>query len=296
MNTKNKMKIFLSIALIAFVMIGCSKDDDDNNDDNNNNNPPASGLTAKIDGTAWTSSMNTVTIKDGMTTISGFTAKSTILTINIVSESTGTYQLDNTSAHTAMLVDDTGNYNSVSDSLAGGEVIISDINTADSTISGTYHFDLYDFFSGEKKSVTEGSFTKLKFTGDNGGGGAGDGTMQLDVDGNTWTPDVVTAASALGLIALSGEKSDSEQTISFLLPNDITTGTYDLATGEITAIYIAENELAYFASTGTFEVTTHNTTTNKFEGTFNFEGSDFGTGTVSITNGSFDVTYLEAKK
>ncbi len=163
MNTINKMKVFVSIALIAIIMIGCSKDDDDN-DDNNNNNTPDSG------------------------------------------------------------------------------------------------------------------------------------SMQLDVDGNTWTPDNVASASALGVIALSGDESDSDQHISFLFPNDISAGTYDLTAGEITPIYISEDGSTYMATSGTLEVTTHNTTTNKFKGTFSFEASDFVMDTVSITNGSFDVTYIEAKK
>ena len=295
MYTKNKMKIFLSIAMIAFIMIGCSKDDD-NDDDNNNNNPPTAGFSAKIDGTAWTSTGSTATMEDGWTTITSFSAKSTSITLSIHAVSAGTYALGQTSQHAAILIDDSGTYSSNADALGSGEIVISDVNTSDSLISGTFHFEAFDIYQGgTKKTITEGSFSKVKFTSGNGGG-TGDGAIQLDVDGNAWTPDIITAASALGLIALSGEKSDSYKTISFLLPNDITTGTYDLAEGGITAIYVSEEDQAYFASTGTFEVTKHNTTTNKFEGTFEFEGSDFVTGTVSITNGSFDVSYLEAKK
>ena len=300
MNTKNKIKIFFSIALIAFVMIGCSKDDDDNNgDDNNNNNPPASGLTAKIDGTAWTSSATTATIKDGMTTIAGFTAKTTSLVIAIHSESTGTYQLNQTSTSIASLINDSGTFSTNADPLASGEVIITDINTTDSTISGTYHFEAYDIYqTGTMVSVTGGTFTKVKYTGNSGGGGGGggggQGTMQLDVNGNTWTPQDITAVSALDLIALAGEDPSSDQYMSFLLPNDITTGTYDLP-GELTVLYVNAEGNSYFAASGTLEVTTHNTTTNKFEGTFEFEGSDFVGGSVSITNGTFSVDYLEGK-
>ena len=288
------MKIFLSLALIAFVMIGCSKDDDGNNDDNNNN-PPASGLTAKIDGTAWTSSMNIVTIKDGMTSIVGSSAKSTTLTINIVSESTGTYQLDDSSVHSAMLVDDSGTYTSGGDSLAGGEVIISDINTTDSTITGTYHFDLYALFSGGKKSVTEGTFTNLKFSGDNGGGNNGDGTMQMDVDGTTWIPETVTSASALGLITLAGVDDGTSHQIIFLLPDTISTGTYEWADlGIIALTYVNEDDIPLYPNSGSLHITSHNTTTNLFEGTFDFEATDMVNSTsVSVTNGAFSVNYLE---
>ena len=290
------MKIFLSLALIAFVMLGCSKDDDGNNDGNNNNNPPASGLTAKIDGAAWTSSLNIVTIKDGMTSIVGSTAKGTTLTINIVSDSTGTYQLDDSSVHTAMLVDGSGTYTSAGDSLAGGEVVISDIDTTDSTITGTFYFDLYDF-SGGKKSVTEGTFTNLKFTsGNNGGGGNnGDGTMQMDVDGTTWTPGTVTSASALGLITLAGVDDGTNHKILFLLPDTISTGTYEWADLGIMALtYVTEDDIPLYPDSGSLHITTHNTTTNLFEGTFDFEATDMGNSTsVSVTNGAFSVNYLE---
>ncbi len=297
MYTKNKMKIFLSIALIAFIMIGCSKDDDDNNDDNNNNNPPTAGFNAKIDGTTWTSTGSLATMENGTTTISGFSAKSTSITLSVNAVSAGTYTLGQTAQHIAILIDDSGTYSTNADASGSGEIVISDVNTSDSLISGTFHFEAYEIMqSGTKKTITEGSFTDVKFTsGNGGGGGSGNGTMQLDVDGNTWTPEATTAASALDMIALAGEDSDSEQYLSFLLPNTITTGTYDLP-GEFTVLYVSTEGLPYFASSGTLEVTKHNTATNEFEGTFEFDGSDYAGGTVSITNGSFSVDYLEKKK
>ncbi len=118
--------------------------------------------------------------------------------------------------------------------------------------------------------------------------------MQLDVNGNTWTPEEITSASAIGTLVLGGSESGSEQNVSFIFPDNITTGTYELP-GEFTVMYVSTDGLAYFAASGSLEVTTHNTTTNEFEGTFEFEGSDFTGGTVSITNGAFSVNYLGGK-
>jgi hypothetical protein len=284
------------MALIAVVMMGCSKKDDDNNDDNNNNNPPSTGLTAKIDGTTWTATTSGAVIKNGWTTIAGITGKGKDLTISINSESAGTYTLNENSVHSAILSDGSEFYSTLVDSLAGGEVIISDINTSDSLISGSFHFDIYDIMqTGFKKSVTEGSFKNIKFTSNtNGGGNNNDGTMQLDVDGTTWVPEIVSSVSAIGTLALVGKESNSDRYVSFLFPDTITTGNFDLANYSV--LYVNSEGLTFLLTSGTLDITTHNTSTNKFEGTFSFEGSDYQGSTVSVTNGEFSATYQEAKK
>ena len=124
-----------------------------------------------------------------------------------------------------------------------------------------------------------------------------EGTMQIDVDGTTWTAETVTAAAALDLITLGGIESGSDQQLIFLLPDDITTGTYDLDNGPLGALaitYVSVDNIPLYPTSGTLEITKHNTTTNEFEGTFSFEASDMmNSTTASITNGSFDVNYIE---
>jgi hypothetical protein len=132
--------------------------------------------------------------------------------------------------------------------------------------------------------------------GDNGNTDPpGSGSLQMDVDGSTWKANTIVGASAIGFLTISGKDSGSKQEISFLLPDNIETGTHDLS-GFGTVYYISADDTTYWATSGTLEITKHNTTSNEVKGTFHFEGDDLlNSSTISVTNGSFDVDYAEAK-
>jgi hypothetical protein len=133
---------------------------------------------------------------------------------------------------------------------------------------------------------------------DNPSGGSDNGSLSLSENGVSWTAAKVTAAHALGLITVSGE-DDSDQEIIFLLPETITTGTYNLPSeelGSLSITYVTTANMPMYPVSGSLIITKHNTATNEFEGTFNFEASPLsGDENVSVTNGKFDVKYGGAK-
>jgi len=103
----------------------------------------------------------------------------------------------------------------------------------------------------------------------------------------------VTASKAIGVIGFDGK--EGIYTLTFLLPDDVATGTYELNSSNLEYSAICEKgDDGYMASSGTIVITKHNESTNKLEGTFSFTGSG-AAGEISVTNGSFNLEYQEAK-
>ena len=99
-----------------------------------------------------------------------------------------------------------------------------------------------------------------------------------------------------GKISIIGRRGNTEN-IGIVLPDNILPGTYDLDFfGDYVAIYNQDSSgnNAFASDSGTVTITTHNVTTKKIVGTFNFVGSSFFSPTTkNITNGTFDVTYTQ---
>ncbi len=128
---------------------------------------------------------------------------------------------------------------------------------------------------------------------DNNGGGGSAGTITATIDGEDVDFKSVDANKALGLIAFDG--SEGVYSLSFLLPDDIATGTYDLNSSNLSYSAICEKgDDGYMASSGSITITKHNESTNKLEGTFDFTGSG-AAGEITVSNGSFSLEYKEAK-
>ncbi len=248
-------------------------------------------FTAKIDGSPWAGTTNVASVTEDLITLSSIDGNGEGFAISIFSEYPGTFTLNENSDHVASYSGSSGIYWTNADSLAGGQVIINDINTIDSTITGMFFFEVYDSISGTYKSITEGSFNKIDFSILHGGG---NGTMILDVDGENWMPDIISGISSYGILNLSGTDFGSSRTLNFRLPLSITTGSYNFPlVGNYYASYTESNEV-YYATIGELSITKHDTATNEIEGTFNFDGTEETEASIIyITNGSFSIEYVE---
>jgi hypothetical protein len=248
---------------------------------------------ATIDGNPWTGITNTATVTDSLITINSIDGAGGGFAISIYSEYPGTFTLDQNSEHVASYSNGSGVYMTNSDSMAGGQVIIYEINTIDSVISGMFFFKVYDTLSGTYKEITEGSFNKIDFSILQGGGS---GTMTMDVDGISWLPEIVSGLSSYGILNLSGADLGTSKTISFRLPLSIAAGTYSLPfEGNFTVMFTKETNDIYMATDGWISIIKHDTATNEIEGTFEFEGNVLALpdSTIQITNGSFNINYIE---
>ena len=246
---------------------------------------------AKIDDSPWAGTTSVATVTEDLITVGSIDGNGDGFAISIYSEFPGTFTLDKNSDHVASYTSSSGIYWTNTDPLAGGEVIINEINTIDSTISGMFFFEVYDSISETYKSITEGSFNKIDFSILHGGG---NGVIVMDVDGETWIPEIVSGISSYGILNLGGTDFSTSKALNFRLPLSITTGTHNFPmVGNYYASYAEDNEV-YYATIGELIITKHDTATNEIEGTFNFDGTEELQGNiVYITNGDFSIIYVE---
>ncbi len=174
-------------------------------------------------------------------------------------------------------------------------ISITSINTENKTISGTFKFTGGRFNDAGNlllKKFTNGSFTNISYSGDISTPTGN--TFFAKVDGANFQPISVTSNSLSGSIFVTGKKAGIEN-ITLTVPSTITPGTYEFETfGEYIGMYIVDTTQngTFNAASGSFTIITHDISTKKLKGTFNFVGESlFSSVTHTITEGEFEVTY-----
>jgi hypothetical protein len=158
------MKKSLTACLLLIVLVtafGCKKDD---------NGTTTPGFSVKIDGTAWTSGYNLSYYSSALniTVITNTNATSQEqIQVGFVGNDVGTY---NFSADVpeifgifSILTSSGDGYASYFTENPVGQIVISEVDKTNHTITGTFHFEGYNI-DGLKKTFTEGKFTKLTYT------------------------------------------------------------------------------------------------------------------------------------
>jgi hypothetical protein len=121
----------------------------------------------------------------------------------------------------------------------------------------------------------------------------GAGKFAARVDGQTWSAEFVEALYIGNVFSVSGNDGDLNITLSVAAQG---TGTYDLTAGSAAGV-IAEGSDAWYAvglgGSGTITVTSLDA--HGAKGTFAFTGGPVPgggtTGTRTVTQGTFDVTF-----
>jgi hypothetical protein len=123
----------------------------------------------------------------------------------------------------------------------------------------------------------------------------GSGSVEAKINGITIKFDKVNAAQGEGGIAIIASTNDGKS-LTILIPDNIKEGTYDLSFDDVMySILYNDGNTIYGSVSGTIEITSHNEGSNKIKGKFNFTGVDAMEATVDVTDGTFDVSYEEAK-
>jgi len=116
--------------------------------------------------------------------------------------------------------------------------------------------------------------------------------LTAQIDGIAFSATMPLAQMALGIIQISG--SNSAGSIQILLDYQVTTETVNVTDNTEEAIYWSSGQDSYWPGTGTIIVTNHDVVNNIIEGTFTASLEEFSTSAVvSVTNGVFNVTYIE---
>lgn len=146
--------------LLMFVLVlsfGCKKDE---------TAPATPGLSVKIDGTTWTGQANSAfyNAQQNITLISSSnTALTELLQLEFAGNSTGTYNFtanDIISFGTFTYMANFDMYTTLFANIPVGQIVVTEYDKTNHTISGTFHFEAYSI-DDQKKVLSEGKFTKL---------------------------------------------------------------------------------------------------------------------------------------
>ncbi|MCW5520773.1 hypothetical protein J1N09_13070 [Aureitalea sp. L0-47] len=282
---------------------------------------------ANIGGQSWTASAaGAVFFADNTLVISG-TLDGTGQTILLTVENAAVNLFDLTAGvgtiNAAVYIDGNPDNPFTSEGANGGfgQMEITDIDTENLTITGTFSFEGVRFaldsegnpiIDGngdpviENISISGGSFNAIPYTEDIGGGGGGGG-MSLDpffakVDDVDFIPESVTTTRTLiadvpmiNIVALNAEGAK----IRIDIPEFLGTGTFameQLSDGtKLIAQYNAGMGTEDLSSNpGTIEITEFNTLTGRIVANFAFTATDplgLDPTVVEITEGNFEVLY-----
>ena len=309
---------FLTLGLLLATACGGGgpTDPDDGNNDGNNdgNGNPTSQMSATIDGQAWSSAAGSVTALqvsplNGSYIILGLgsgAAASMSFNITFITRP-GTYPLG------VDAVSVQGGFAGVTGGGATGGTWLTPISGAAGTITittltttriaGTFTFTATASGGGAtgSKVVTNGQFdapisgnAPISVLTDSMGS-----KMSASLNGQAWNAGIISGQTSATHLSLSG--INNLQTLLFTIPKPSATGSYQLsnAPGSIllvwdpNAVAPAGARCCYgiVGDVGTLTITS--LTTTRIKGTFTAslraQAGTAATGTLTITNGSFDI-------
>jgi hypothetical protein len=169
-------------------------------------------------------------------------------------------------------------------------------------MSGTFTFKVFRAMDGQGRNFTEGSFTNLSYTTTLPPANATD-TFRVKIAGTSWTPPTILAVKSPAIpplpstITITGSDPTASKFVSLIFPADITPGNYTLSF--LGGTYIGQyspdsNPLnSQAAVSGTLQIISHNTTTRRIRGNFNFLAEELlnPQAFTLLTEGYFAITY-----
>lgn len=246
----------------------------------------------KIDGTQYTANTYAATVGNGLTSITGFKGTSgEYVSIVLDAVATGTYDARALMAYSPDGDEDNVYSNiSLTEEEVSGTVTISQINTTNHTISGTFSFTGYRD-GVANKVFTEGKFENIPYT--EAGTTPTDDVFRATVDGTAFTyegTDLIVSVVNDNQVTLQafGDNHEIE-----LFINNLGVGTYPFSTtptATAKAWFTDASDVKTAISNGTLIIT--NKTATRIAGTFSYTVTDTaGVTTHTVTGGTFDVEY-----
>ena len=299
---KSRLHLFL-VPLLVLLFIACSKEV--SKETGHGTGPVASDFHATIDGTLWNAdSLQLVLVSSDGVSINGLSKTGDQVSMLLPVFKVGSYTLNAQSVSYALyanLLDNVANVYVSNSGTAGGTVNISSIDTINHLVSGTFQLTLANPADNSKKTITQGVFDFVHYSGDTGTtiippptGGLKD-TLEVTIDGTRFfASDVeVSNDSSTGQLLIAGFSGQKD--VGLFLPPTITPGTYnlDFATGLYIGIYNPDPSTTLLSQAdGTVTIISNNTTTKRISGTFSFTATPMGSGQpAALTLGYFAVNY-----
>jgi len=293
-----KLVVGISLLIGNFTLISCNNEPIDsaiNLDDFGGGNNGPSVFKADFTGTTWTATTAQALISGNLISISGVKANGEGFGFLVEGNTTGTYPANTNLLAYTPAGSDYGYWSTNFDNPQEntGSITVTNINTTNKTISGTFNFKGYwsdtSVTSILPVQFTNGIFQNIPYitqaqTGDTFFAKVG-GTEFVDVD-------ILSTTISVGsqeFISI-GAQNAALNSITVSVKSSLGTGTYPITgnatTDGVQAIYDF-NDTNYNATTGSITVTLK--TATRLKGTFNFVTT--GATPFIVTEGAFDVEY-----
>lgn len=303
--------VFLLLSLcLTFTFVSCNIepfDGDITQDSENKDDFPneTGGFKVDFDSQTYIADNATAVVQDGFINISATRGdKRELITITLFGDTTGTYPIGvtigNLEVNGAAYTTDSTSGNG--DTWVGatdftesqGEVIITEIDSENKTISGSFSFTGHHPTLGIKE-FTNGSFSNISFAA--GVVSPSENDFFAKVDGVEFEEETINGVLVtLGGISTIGISAtiNTTRVIGLNLDGNITPGEYELSTfGVPSGLYSISFSESFSSEKGKVTITSHDKTNKRITGTFEFTASSvLISGSYEITEGSFDVTYF----
>jgi hypothetical protein len=259
---------------------------------------------AQINGVQWVAADATkgASMLAGLINITGISSDNKKVSITLTDTVQGVYTLDQTSSsYGAYSGDDSSDIYAFSTNQgmdttqAGGQVVITEIDHVNKTLTGTFSFKVFRDVDGRQKVLSSGVFYRLPYVNTLPPSRNGD-TMQAKIESTNWTAQSINAQALSGQLVITGSLLDGNNAIGLIMPSNVVPGTYslDLAGLDYLGLYNPTPSVALASYSGTVTILSNNTVNQRIRGNFQFKATDpFGMGGSfqNITNGFFSVYY-----
>ncbi len=280
--------------------------DDSNDDGGGNNNNPNNVFFAKVDDVdfiADTIEATQVPVSEvNMINVIAHNTEGQTLRLDFPQDlGVGTFPMEALSDGTKIIGLYNANNGGENLTSSPGTLTITEYNTTEGIIKGTFEFTGSDPLNIDPTivQVTEGNFELygLDLSVEV------NSTFSADINSLAFSPDEVLVSqdtfNGINRVSITAKDTNTNQELGLLFPKDITVGTYSmealLITGdEKIGIYTPDsnNSITFKSALGTLIISAYDIETGVIEGTFEFEASD-PTGNDpdvhQITNGIFMV-------
>jgi hypothetical protein len=309
---------YLAFVTLFFLFTSCTADIEPYGGEvPNPNNPsvPSGTSTFKVDfdGRTFTASTTQAIVNSDYVAITGRKSSGEFFQITIPGARTGTYVINpNTPSSNFALAFSQGNgnvpYLAVDDENGAfadfpnytdtAEIVISSIDVVNKRIVGTFKFTGVKFADNtgttiETKVFTNGVFN-LPYTSDVVAPTGNSFTAKID--GTAYVPTNITGVKTNGLVSVIGRRGNVEN-IGVVVPEDAAAGSvynFTALSSDARGQYILDSTPeGIYGGSGSVTIISHNVTAKRIKGTFSFVATSMiGGGSVNITDGTFDITYL----
>lgn len=291
-----------TIFLMMVTFNSCQKELTDPNLSTTTTTGGTGDFRAKINGVQFIASAASGSRVSGLIAVAGIGGGKQMV-ITLQDSGVHHYTLDQTSMQAAAYTDSaSGSINafasnqSSNPTQAGGSVDITSIDTANKKFSGTFRFLVYRQFDSTQRTVSEGSFTNISYATTTPPRVSTD-TFTVKIDNVLFVPFTISGihVTLFNQISIGGTDQNGTKSVSVLVPDNVTPGTYPITTigGTYFGQYNKNATTFLFSDIGQLTILEHNTTTKRIKGNFNFHASEILTPTSQavLSSGYFSLVY-----